>query len=488
MDPRTPFLANGGEAEKDYAPARTWSDVKRVLSTESGKLWMFASMVAFDAICQFGVSFMTIVFVGHIGEIELSAVSISLSVIGIFSFGFLLGMSSALETLCSQAFGAGEVNMLGVYMQRAWIISLVSCLVFLPIYIFATPVLRLLGESEEVAVSAGAFTLLTIPQLFSLAFTFPTTKFLIAQGKVMVMTSIGFSALVLHVCMLWLFIIVFGWGTNGAALAFNITNWGTAISLIVYVVGWCNEGWSGLSWLAFRDIWAFVRLSIESAVMICLELWYMMSIIVLSGRLDNDVIAVDSLSICLNVNNVELMLFVGVNIAISMIVGTELGKGCPRAAKYSVYVALFESLLIGLVFMVAVIIARDHFAIMFTSSQVLQRAVSKLAYLLGITMVLNGVQQVLTGVAIGGGWQSTVAYINVACYFIFGIPFGYFLGYGANLGVMGLWGGMIAGSALQTLCLMFVVYKIDWNREVEETTERLQKWGGNETTSENVIA
>ena len=208
-----------------------------------------------------------------------------------------LGMGSALETLCGQAFGAGQVNMLGVYMQRSWIILFVSCIFLLPIYVFATPVLRLLGQAEEIAVAAGEFTLLTIPQLFSMAFTFPTSKFLQAQSKVIAIAWIGFVALIMHVAMLWLFIVVFGWGTNGAALAFSITNWGTAISQIVYVIGWCNEGWTGLTWLAFKEIWAFVRLSIASAVMLCLEIWYMMSIIVLTGHLDDPVIAVGSLSI-----------------------------------------------------------------------------------------------------------------------------------------------------------------------------------------------
>jgi MATE family multidrug resistance protein len=436
MDPTAPLLTHGGEVEEDYAPARSWTDVKRVLSTESAKLWMIAAPVGFNIICQYGVSSVTNIFVGHIGEVELSAVSISLSVIGTFSFGFLLGMGSALETLCGQAYGAGQVNMLGVYMQRSWIILFVSCFFLLPIYIFATPVLRLLGQAEEIAVPAGQFTLLTIPQLFSLAFNFPTSKFLQAQSKVVAIAWIGFVALSLHVIMLWLFIIEFGWGTNGAALAFNITNWGTAIAQIVYVIGWCNEGWTGLSWLAFKEIWAFVRLSIASAVMLCLEIWYMMSIIVLTGRLDNAVIAVDSLSICMNINGLEAMLFIGINAAISVRVSNELGLGRPRAAKYSVYVTVFQSLLIGLVFMVAIIIARDHFAIIFTSSKVLQRAVSKLAYLLGITMVLNSVQPVVSGVAVGGGWQGLVAYINLGCYYIFGLPFGYLLGYIANFGVM----------------------------------------------------
>lgn len=42
----------------------------------------------------------------------------------------------------------------------------------------------------------------------------------------------------------------------------------------------------------------------------------------------------------------------------------------------------------------------------------------------------------LTGVAVGGGWQALIAYINLGCYYIFGVPLGYILGYAANLGVM----------------------------------------------------
>lgn len=40
------------------------------------------------------------------------------------------------------------------------------------------------------------------------------------------------------------------------------------------------------------------------------------------------------------------------------------------------------------------------------------------------------------GVAVGGGWQALVAYINLACYYIFGLPLGYLLGYVADLGVV----------------------------------------------------
>lgn len=206
-------------------------------------------------------------------------------------------MGSALETLCGQAYGAGQVHLLGIYMQRSWIILFITCLFLLPLYIFAAPVLILLGQQEEIANLAGIFTIKCIPQLFSLALAFPTQKFLQSQSKVDVLAWIAFWALVLHTGMLSLFIHGFRWGLTGAAVAYNVTNWGIVVAQVVYVIGWCKEGWTGLSWMAFKDIWGFVRLSIASAVMLCLELWYMMSVIILTGHLDNAVIAVGSLSI-----------------------------------------------------------------------------------------------------------------------------------------------------------------------------------------------
>ncbi|EEF49069.1 protein DETOXIFICATION 35 [Ricinus communis] len=476
----TPSLSAGDD--EDYTPVKSFKDIKSVFWTETVKIWKIATPIVFNIMCQYGINSVTNIFVGHIGDFELSAVAISLSVIGTFSFGFMLGMGSALETLCGQAFGAGQVHMLGIYMQRSWIILWITCIFLLPIYVFATPILKLLGQEDSVADLAGQFTILIIPQLFSLAVNFPTQKFLQAQSKVRVLAWIGFVAFILHIPLLWLLIYVFGWGTSGAAIAYDITNWGMSIAQVVYVIGWCKEGWTGLSSSAFKEIWAFVRLSLASAVMLCLEIWYMMSIIVLTGHLDNAVIAVGSLSICMNFNGWEAMLFIGVNAAISVRVSNELGSGHPRAAKYSVYVTIFQSFLIGLLSMVIILITKDHFAIIFTNSKAMQVAVSKLAFLLGITMVLNSIQPVIGGVAIGSGWQALVAYINIGCYYIFGLPLGFFLGYKTKLGVAGLWGGMIAGTALQTLLLLIVLYRTNWNKEVEQTSERVRKWGGQENT------
>ncbi|XP_057981222.1 protein DETOXIFICATION 34 [Malania oleifera] len=464
--------------EEDYPPVHTFEEAKYVCFMESRKLWMIAGPIAFNILCNYGVNSFTNIFAGHLGNIELSAVAISLSVIANFSFGFLLGMGSALETLCGQAFGAGQVFMLGVYLQRSWIILFASCFVLLPLYLFATPILKLLGQQPHIAELAGSFTIQVIPQMFSLAINFPTQKFLQAQSKVGILAWIGLVALIVHIMELYLFVKVFKWGLTGAAAAYNISAWGIALAQVVYVVGWCKDGWKGLSWLAFKEIWAFVRLSIASAVMLCLEIWYFMTIIVLTGHLADPVIAVGSLSICMNVNGWEGMLFIGINAAISVRVSNELGSAHPRAAKYSVIVTVIESLIIGILSMVIILATRHHFAIIFTDSKEMQDAVAHLAYLLGMTMLLNSVQPVISGVAVGGGWQALVAYINLTCYYVFGLPLGFLLGYKAKLGVEGIWIGMIAGTFLQTLILLYIVWKTNWKEEVEQASERMRRWGG----------
>ncbi|KAM1471592.1 hypothetical protein FF1_041965 [Malus domestica] len=478
-----PPLYEGGN--EDYAPVKSFDALRSMFWIETVKLWQMAGSAVITIICMYGTNAVILLFAGHLGTIQLSAISISLAVISTFTDGLMLGMASALETLCGQAFGAGQVHMLGIYLQRSWIILFVTTLFILPIYIFAAPILKLLGQEDDIANLAGKFTLQIIPQLFSLAINFPAQKFLQAQRKVKMLAWIAMLALVIHIGMIALFMYVFNWGTLGAAVSFNITRWAIAIAQVVYIMGWCKEGWTGFSWMALNEMWAFVRLSLASAAMLCLEIWYMMSILILTGRLPNAVIALGSLSICMNINGWEAMLFVGIYIAISVRVSNELGSGRPRATKYSIYVTVFQSLLIGILFMTIILITKDDFAMIFTSDKELQQAVSKLAYLLSITMVLNSVQLVISGVAVGCGWQTMVAYINLGCYYIFGLPFGYLLCHVANWGVMGFWVGMICGTVLQTLLLLIILYKTNWNKEVEQASTRVRKWGGQGIKTEN---
>ncbi|CAH2042818.1 unnamed protein product [Thlaspi arvense] len=83
---------------------------------------------------------------------------------------------------------------------------------------------------------------------------------------------------------------------------------------------------------------------------------------------------------------------------------------------------------------------------------------------------------VLSGVAVGSGWQSYVAYINLGCYYLIGVPLGFIMGWIFNQGVMGVWAGMIfGGTAVQTLILAVITIRCDWDKEAEKATMHVKK-------------
>jgi MATE family multidrug resistance protein len=160
-------------------------------------------------------------------------------------------MSNALATLCGQAYGAGQFQNAGIYLQRSWIVLLTTCILLLPIHLYATPILKFLGQEKEIADLAGKYAILVIPYMFSYAINLPLMKFFQAQSKVNVIMYISIVTLLIQNCLLYIFINVFDFGIIGLAMASNISGWIFSVALVIYAIGWCKEGWNGLSLKAF---------------------------------------------------------------------------------------------------------------------------------------------------------------------------------------------------------------------------------------------
>ena len=182
-------------------------------------------------------------------------------------------MGSALETLCGQAVGAGQVDMLGVYIQRSWIICGATALVLTPTYLFTGPILRALRQPADIAAVAGTYCRWVVPQLFAYAANFPLQKFFQSQSRVWVVTFISGAGLAVHVALNYVFVTRLGHGLLAAAIVGNVTWWLIILAQVGYLVSGCfPEAWRGFSMLAFKNLAAFVKLSLASAVMLWLAL------------------------------------------------------------------------------------------------------------------------------------------------------------------------------------------------------------------------
>ncbi|GLJ18376.1 hypothetical protein SUGI_0325320 [Cryptomeria japonica] len=461
-----PTITNCKEASKEW-----WK--------ESKKLWILAGPAIFISLCQQSFLATILTFAGQLGTLQLAAVSIANTVVAGFSFGVMLGMGNAVETVCGQAFGTGKLDMLGLCLQRSLVILNTTALLLTVTYAFATPILKAVGQTDEIAEAAGKFAVWTIPQLFAFAMNYPLARFLQSQGKLFVMSAISGAALIVHVIFSWLLMLKLGWGLVGAAIMLNFSWWIVVLGQIAYIFsGTCGGAWTGFSWSAFHNLGGLLRLSLSSAVMMSADFMYMMALLLMAGHLKNAEVATDSVAICINLVFWIYMIYLGFNIAIGVRVSNELGAGHPRAAKLAAIVASCTSFVIGLMFMMVILITRNVFPMAFTTSSVVAKAVSKLAIFLAVAVILNNVQLLLSGVAIGAGWQTFVACVNIVCYYVLGVPLAILLGYKFDLGTKGMWGGMLCGSALQTAVLCIITIRANWSREAMRAESRIKTWGG----------
>ncbi|XP_059624214.1 protein DETOXIFICATION 27-like isoform X2 [Cornus florida] len=418
---------------------------------ESKKLWHIVGPSIFSRIATFSMFTITQAFAGHLGDLEFAAVSIATNVIIAFNLGLMLGMASALETICGQAFGAKKYYMLGVYMQRSWIVLSGCCVLLLPMYVFASPILKLLGQPPDVAELSSTVALWMIPIHFSFAFQFPLQRFLQSQLKTGAIAWVSLVALVEHVVVSWLFVHRLKLGVFGAALTLCLSWWVLVLGLFGYTVcGGCPQTWTGFSIEAFSGLWEFVKLSAASGVMLCLENWYYRMLILMNGNLTNAKIVPDALTICMTINGWEMMIPLGFFAGAGVRVANELGAGNGKAAEFATTVSVVTSVVIGVFSSLLIMIFHNEVALLFSSRKPVLEAVHKLSLLLEFTILLNSVQPVLSGVAVGSGWQSYVAYVNIGCYYVIGVPLGFVMGWVFHQGVMAAkairhvekWGGM----------------------------------------------
>ncbi|GAV71988.1 MatE domain-containing protein, partial [Cephalotus follicularis] len=311
----------------------------------------------------------------------------------------MLGMGSAVETLCGQAYGAHRYEMLGIYLQRSTIVLTLTGIPMALIYILSKPILILLGQSTAVASAAAVFVYGLIPQIFAYAVNFPIQKFLQSQRIVTPSAFISAATLVVHLLLSWLAVYKLGLGLIGASLVLSLSWWIIVGAQFAYILrsSRCKQTWNGFSLQAFNGIWEFVKLSTGSAVMLCLETWYYQILVLIAGLLDNPELSLDSLAVCMAINGLFFMVSVGFNAAASVRVSNELGAGNPKSAAFSVVVVNVVSFIIAVIEAIVVLALRHVISYAFTSGETVANAVSELCPFLAVTLILNGIQPVLSG-------------------------------------------------------------------------------------------
>jgi MATE family multidrug resistance protein len=266
---------------------------------EVTKQLRLAGPMVVGALLQNVIQMISVMFVGHLGELPLAGASMANSFATVTGLSLLLGMASALDTLCGQAFGARQYHLLGIYKQRAMFLLTIVSIPLAVVWFYTGEILLLFGQDPDIAAEAGAFARWMIPALFAYGLLQCHVRFLQTQNIVVPVMAAAGAAAACHLVVCWVLVFGLGMGSKGAALSNAVSYWINVAVLAVYVrvSSACRETWTGFSMEAFHDALGFFRLAIPSALMVCLEMWSFELIVLLSGLLPNPKLETSVLSI-----------------------------------------------------------------------------------------------------------------------------------------------------------------------------------------------
>ncbi|XP_062109985.1 protein DETOXIFICATION 12-like [Humulus lupulus] len=470
------LLQQSSEEERDVIRRNneivlTW----KVFFQEVKRLGYLAGPLAAVVSSQYLLQVISIMMVGHLGELALSSSAVANSLSVVTGLSVLMGMASALETMCGQAYGAKQYKKLGLHTYTAIFCLFLVCIPLSLIWMFMGKILVFIGQDPLISHEAGRFIKWLIPALFAYATLQPLVRYFQTQSMIapMVMTSCGI--LCFHIPLCWVLVFKSGMGNVGGALAISISYWLNVIILGFYVKfsPSCEKTRAPISMEIFHGIKDFFRLAIPSAIMICLEWWSFETIILMSGILPNPQLETSVLSVCLQTISTLYSIPYGVGAAVSTRVSNELGAGNPQGASIATFAAMFLAIAETSIVATTLFLCRGVFGYTFSNEKEVVNYVIELAPLVCLSVVLDSIQGVLTGIARGCGWQHIGAFINLGSFYLCGIPIAAMLGFWVQLRGKGLWVGIQVGAFVQVTLLSLVTGCTNWEKQASMARKRL---------------
>ncbi|GAB4840358.1 hypothetical protein Ancab_021124 [Ancistrocladus abbreviatus] len=460
-----------------------------VVGEEMKKVGFIAGPMVAVHMSQSLLKLVLVTMVGHLGELPLASTALAISLASFTGHSLLMGMASALETLCGQAYGAQQYQKLGTKTYTAIFCLMLTCIPISLLWIYMEELLILIGQDPWISHEAAKFLIWSIPALFAYATLQPLVRFFQSQSLIIPMLFSSFAALCLHLPLCWVLVFKFSLNNLGAAVAMDIAMWLNVVFLVSYMKfsPVCAKTRSLISVEVFQGVGEFFRFAIPSAAMICLEWWAFELIILLSGLLPNPALETSVLSVCLTTTATLYAIPYGVGAAASTRVSNELGAANPQGARIAVLVVMSIAAIAAIIVSSAIFATRQTFGYVFSNDKQVVECFTSMVPLVCISILRDNMHGPLCGVARGCGWQDIAAFVVLGSYYLCGIPLAAILGFWMALRGRGLWIGIQTAAILQTTLLAVVTCFVDWEKRAIRARERLFEVEKRRTVDQGVI-
>ncbi|KAL7127651.1 hypothetical protein ABFS83_14G266500 [Erythranthe nasuta] len=467
-----PTKTMAAAADDDHQDLHRWPSPSEALE-EMKEIGKISGPTAITGLILYSRAMISMLFLGYLGELELAGGSLSIGVANITGYSVISGLAMGMDPICGQAYGAKQMKLLGLTLQRTVLLLLTTSIPISFMWLNMKRILLWCNQDEEISTVAQTFILFAIPDLFFLSLLHPLRIYLRTQGVTLPLTCCSTVSVVLHVPLNFLLVRYFGMGVSGVALAMALTNLNLVVLLCLYVYfsGVYRDSWVAPSGDCLRGWSALLSLAVPTCVSVCLEWWWYELMIMLCGLLANPRATIASMGILIQTTSLVYVFPSSLSLGVSTRVSNELGARRPARARVSMIVSMFCAAALGVGAMAFAVLMRHRWGRLFTAdAQILELTTAALP-IAGLCELGNCPQTTGCGVLRGSARPTIGANINLGSFYLVGMPVAFLMGFVLKMGFAGLWVGLLAAQASCAVLMLVVLCRTDWSVQVDRAKE-----------------
>lgn len=444
----------------------------RAFVPDSGDIRAVIRLAIPIASVQVGLMLMGVVdtiMLGHVSTTELAAGALGNLMVYGFS-GAAMGILWSADPIVAQALGAKDHEAAALGVQRSLVLSVVLGIATALACIPAEWIFRALRQPADVIPRAAAFAHVSAAGVVPMLIFITLRQSLNAMKRTSAVVGAIVVGNLVNAGLNWM--LVFGHlgmpalGVVGSAISTLIARFVMLALTLVMArkeLGPVLSPWRPAA-TARAPLLRTLRLGLPIGAQNSVEFATFAAISVFAGWFGADAIAGHQVAI--NLASLMFMVPMGVGSAAAVLVGRAIGAGDLAHARRVAASALLVGTAYMVVSAIVLLAVPGLFAGAYTSVASVVAVAAALIPIAGLFQVFDGLQVVAAGVLRGAGDTRAPLLANVIGFWLMGMPVSLWLGFRAELGVVGLWWGFVSGLAAVAAFLVFRVSSL-LSRHVE---------------------
>ncbi len=424
---------------------------EKTIRAEVFRTLKLASPIMLAQFLVFSMTFVDNIMVGRLGKTELAGLALASAFYNLVAI-IVIGILSALSPLISGKIGANDSKAAAAYARQGIGLAVLISAALLPLLLFSEPILLAVGQAADTSGVASQYLHAMMwampPNLIFLS----TKIFAEASDDTMPTLVLSAGAALINIPLDYA-LIHGAWGAPalgvaGAGYATAALYWLSLISILIYFAlrkRYRAFSFFSGSWKPDRVIWKeIIALGVPLGGAIASEMGFFVFATFLMGLIG--VLELAAHQVAINASSMMFMFPLGLSFAVSIRVGTYMGRGDIAGARRAWIASLIITAAISTIGMIIFLTIPHLLVDLYDQKEDVRDLAVQLLMISGLFQLFDGFQVVGMG-SLRGLKQGKFALIaTLLSFWVVGFIVMLFFFYQGS--PVGIWAGLLAGLAV----------------------------------------